>query len=138
MSLQRGVAPFDPLAPLRALKRKVSGMARSKTFKMRLTADEHDRLMQLAADHRLSAADLVRAAVLGAPDKLPSRDLLKDILRQLTGVATNLNQAQKSTNEAAKAGTLSTDQAKAMYDAIAFGAKAWKTPRDQLLKFMKT
>ncbi len=112
-------------------------MARSKTFKMRLTEDEHDRLMQLAADHRLSAADLVRAAVLGAPDKLPSRDLLKDILRQLTGVATNLNQAQKSTNEAAKSGALSADQAKAMYDAIAFGAKAWKAPRDQLLKFMK-
>ncbi len=112
-------------------------MTRTKTFKMRLTEAEHDQLMQLAADHRISGADLVRAAVLGEPDKLPSRDLLKDILRQLTGVATNLNQAQKTINEASKAGTLTAAQVEAMFAAITVGMKAWKTPRDKLMKLMK-
>ncbi len=114
-------------------------MARSKTFKMRLSDEEYDRFTTLAAEHGISGADLVRACVLGpgAAQKLPSRDLLKDILRQLTGVATNLNQAQKSTNEAAKAGTLSAAQVEAMYKAISVGGKAWKAPRDELMKFMK-
>ena len=74
-------------------------MARSKPFKMRLSDEEYDRFTTFAAEHGIYGADLVRPCVLGpgAAQKLPPRDLLQDILRQLTRVATNLNHTQKST-----------------------------------------
>lgn len=114
-------------------------MARKKTFKMRLSEAEHAQLTDVAIEHGMPMADIVRILTLGpeAADRLPSRDLLKQILRQLTGISTNLNQAQKAINEASKADILNEAQVAEMYKAIAVGHKNWVEPKDQLIKFMK-
>jgi hypothetical protein len=107
---------------------------RIRYFKMLLTDAEHEQLHDLAHDQRVSAADLVRSLVLGpeACQRLPSHATLRDILRQLSGIATNLNQVTYLANSANTRGELTHEQFAAIYKAIAAGHKAWSDPKKLL------
>ena len=109
---------------------------RTRHFKMLLTDDEYQRLHDLAHEQRVSAADLVRSMVLGpeACQRLPSHATLRDILRQLSGISTNLNQATHLANSANTRGDLTHEQFAAIYKAIAAGHKAWSEPKTLLME----
>jgi len=107
---------------------------RTRHFKMLLTEAEYERLHDLAHEQRVSAADLVRSQILGpeACQRLPSHATLRDILRQIQGIATNINQVTHLANSANTRGELSHEQFAAIYKAIQVAHKAWSEPRAQL------
>lgn len=107
---------------------------RNRQFKIRMTEAEIDQLHKLAADHRVSAADLVRAQLLG-PDachRLPDHATLREILRQLKGMAGNLNQSVKLANQANARGELSVNQFKGIYDALVASKQHWQSLDQQI------
>lgn len=88
------------------LKMDMSDMSkelRNREIKVRLTEIEKEKFEDLAREHRISVADLVRFMVLGPNNvkKLPSRDLAARTLRQVRGVGNNINQIAKKVNESA-------------------------------------
>lgn len=107
---------------------------RTRNFKMLLTDAEYTRLHEMAHAQRVSAADLVRSQVLGpeACQRLPSHTVLRDILRQLTGIATNLNQATHLANSANTRGELSSDEFASIFKAIKIGLARWTEPKKLL------
>lgn len=111
---------------------------RNRTFKMRLTNSEADQLKSLAHSRELSQADFGRLMLLGqAAYSLQDSSKLETIARQLVGIGTNLNQAQKSIHEAQISGTLSASQFAAMHRAIAAGHKVWSDPLAELRHVLK-
>ena len=110
------------------------GPHRTHNFKMRLTPGEAERIKNRAGDHRLSQADYVRILVFGQATEygLPSAPSLRKIAQQLTGIGNNLNQCQRSINEAQARGTLSAEQFAAMHRAISQGREAWAEPLSEL------
>ena len=109
---------------------------RTKNFKMLLTASEAQQLKRLAHQQRVTAADLVRSLVLGADacQRLPSHITLREILRQLQGIAGNLNQVTHLANSANTKGVLTSSQFAAIYDAIEVGQRNWVKPKFLLMK----
>lgn len=109
---------------------------RTKNFKMMLTAEEYARIQDMAHEQRVSAADLVRSIVLGpeACQRLPSHVTLRDILRQLQGISTNLNQVTHVVNAANVRGELTEKNMGAMHKAISHGHKAWTEPKKLLME----
>jgi hypothetical protein len=103
---------------------------RTRNFKMLRTDVKYQRLHGLAPEQMVSAADLVRSMVLGpeACQRLPSHATLRDIMRQLQCVATNLNQATHLANSANTRGDLTHEQFAAIYKAFAAGHTAWSEP----------
>ncbi|MHA6343956.1 plasmid mobilization protein [Roseivivax sp. CAU 1761] len=93
---------------------------RTKRFTIWVSKTERERLHARARNHGITAADLVRAAVLGpnATKALPSRDLLASAVRQAAGAAKNLNQVARRVNEGAKAGHLDARNASAAIDEL--------------------
>jgi hypothetical protein len=90
---------------------------RTKNFKMMLTPEEYIELQELAHQQGVTAADLVRSQILGprACVRLPSHSILRDILRQLSGIGTNMNQIAMNMNKAA----ISKEINKISWDSIA-------------------
>jgi len=103
---------------------------------MMLTEDEYQQLQDTAHEQRVSAADLVRSVTLGpdACQRLPSHAALRDILRQLTGISTNLNQALHLANSANTRGELTAEQFAAVYRAVQHGHSLWSEPKAQLIE----
>lgn len=107
---------------------------RTRQFKIRLTDAEMEQLHRTAKEQNVSAADLVRYRLFG-PDncrRLPSHKVLRDILRQLSGIATNINQAAHKINSAETKGILSKEEFKGMLQALGVGHKAWVKPKEDL------
>lgn len=109
---------------------------RTKNFKMLLTETEAQQIKGLAHEQRVSSADLVRSLVLGpdACQRLPSHAILRDILRQLQGIAGNLNQVTHLANSANTREILTSNQFAAVYDAIELGHRNWVKPKALLMK----
>ena len=101
-------------------------MTKDVQFKIRMTTAERNQLKATAYRHGISAADLVRLVCLGdrVATRLPDRDLLTKILRQVVSIARNVNQATESLHEARlaeSAGALmqQLDQARIAIDTAA-------------------
>ena len=106
---------------------------RPRTFKMRLHEHEDAELKTRAHKHELSKAELVRLLVFGQTAyTVPDASKLEDICRQLAGIGSNINQAQKAINEARNAGTLTDAQFRAMHTALEHGREAWAEPLAEL------
>lgn len=123
-SLQ-GRCLFDH-TPLGAAKKKADRMTKDVQFKIRMTTAERNQLKATADRHGISAADLVRLVCLGdrVATRLPDRDLLTKILRQVVSIARNVNQATEALNKARlaeSAGALmqQLDQARIAIDTAA-------------------
>lgn len=109
---------------------------RTKNFKMLLTEVESQRFKDMAHEQRVSSADMVRSLVLGpdACQRLPSHTTLREILRQLQGIAGNLNQVTHLANSAKSTKVLNSSQFAAIYDAIEVGHQNWVKPKSLLMK----
>jgi hypothetical protein len=70
--------------------------------RFRCTPAEKTAIQDMAIEHRTNVSDMVRDALLHNSQRLPSRDLLTEILRQLKGIGGNINQAVKAIHEAEK------------------------------------
>jgi hypothetical protein len=100
---------------------------------MRLTQDDAQRLKTWAHESELSQADYARFMIFGRTTYAPpNASKLEAIARQLGGIATNINQCQKSINEAQANGSLNAAQFEAMHKAIAEGRKQWSEPLYEL------
>ncbi|MHA6347676.1 plasmid mobilization protein [Roseivivax sp. CAU 1761] len=109
-------------------------MTRDRQFKARMSASELEQLQELAHQHRMPTADLVRLVMLGpdVADRLPDRDILGGILRQLSGVSGNANQAVRALNTAAKSGDLAEDHLATVQEAIEAAAEVISAARLEL------
>jgi hypothetical protein len=70
--------------------------------RFRCTPAEKTAIQDMAIEHRTNVSDMVRDALLHNSQRLPSRDLLTEILRQLKGIGGNIDQAVKAIHEAEK------------------------------------
>lgn len=104
---------------------------RDKQFKIRVSSEEMTKLKTMAAEHKISAADFVRVGIFGPKytNRMPDRDIMLSILKQITGIGNNINQTQKSVNEAAKSGILSEAQFASMHQVLRGWQNEWKSMR---------
>lgn len=106
---------------------------RSRMFKMRLTDSETDKLKTWSRENELSQADYARFMIFGRTAFVPPNgSKLEAINRQLVGIAANINQCQRSINEAHRSGTLNAAQFDRMGEAITAGISAWTEPLAEL------
>lgn len=111
---------------------------RSRIFKMRVTEDEAEKIKSAAHENELSQADFGRFMIFGRTQFAPpNSSKLEAVARQLAGIANNLNQCQKSINEAQASGTLTPAQFEAMHKAVRDGLEAWSEPLNELRAELK-
>lgn len=113
-------------------------LRRSRTFKMRITESEAEKIKTAAHEVELTQADFGRFMILGRTQFAPpNSSLLQDIAAKLAGIGNNLNQCQMRINEAKASGTLDARQFEAMHAAIATGQKLWAEPLAELRAELK-
>lgn len=69
-----------------------------KQITLRLTADEYAHVRQLSEDSGLKMEPAIRRLITGANLRSRPPDELSDLLRQLSGIGTNINQIAKVAN----------------------------------------
>ena len=69
-----------------------------KSLTLRLSAEEYARLCRLAELSGLKLEPTVRSLIMGAQLRPPPPKTLTAILRQLSGIGTNINQIAKVAN----------------------------------------
>jgi hypothetical protein len=76
---------------------------RTEIVKVRLTPDEHRQLRDLAREHDMNLAELLRFMSLGpsAASKLPSQREILELRHAATRIGSNLNQLAKHVNSEA-------------------------------------
>lgn len=131
--------PLTPAGPLDAAPVAPAGQpAKPHTFKMRLTPDQADKLKSWAHENELSQADYVRFMVFARTTYAPpNASKLEAICRQLSGIATNINQAQKAINEANQSGTLTPVQFEQLGRVLIESRRLWADPLDELRDELK-
>jgi hypothetical protein len=112
---------------------------RNIEFKVRLSPDEHDRLIKAAEECGLRRADYVRYSLFGpsGSDKVPYYRELKEILFTLSRLGDNVNRCMHAIHRSEKKDTLSPAQFKAMHEAIETGLKEWVEPKKTWLRLLK-
>lgn len=69
-----------------------------KQITIRLTADEYARVKQLSKDSGLKMEPAIRQLIMGVNLRPRPPDELPELLRQLSGIGTNINQIAKVAN----------------------------------------
>ena len=69
-----------------------------KQITIRLTADEYARVKQLSKDSGLKIEPAIRQLIMGVNLRPRPPDELPELLRQLSGIGTNINQIAKVAN----------------------------------------
>ena len=70
----------------------------AKRISLRLNSAEYAHLKQLSADSGLKMEPVLRQLIVGAEIKPRPPDALPELLRQLSGMAVNINQIAKVAN----------------------------------------
>ena len=70
----------------------------AKRISLRLNSAEYAHLKQLSADSGLKMEPVLRQLIMGAEIKPRPPDALPELLRQLSGIAVNINQIAKVAN----------------------------------------
>ena len=69
-----------------------------KQITIRLTADEYAHVKQLSTDSGLKMEPAIRRLIMGVNPRPRPPDELPELLRQLSGIGTNINQIAKVAN----------------------------------------
>lgn len=70
----------------------------AKRISLRLNSAEYAHLKQLSADSGLKMEPVLRQLIVGAEIKPRPPDAMSELLRQLSGIAVNINQIAKVAN----------------------------------------
>lgn len=70
----------------------------AKRISLRLNSAEYAHLKQLSADSGLKMEPVLRQLIVGAEIKPRPPDAMPELLRQLSGIAVNINQIAKVAN----------------------------------------
>ncbi len=106
---------------------------RERTFKMRLTNCEADKIKSWAHKNELSQADYVRFMVFSRTTYAPPNgNKLQAICQKLAGIANNINQFQRSINSAYAKGALTAKQLEKMSVELDQCRRAWADPLTEL------
>lgn len=86
----------------------------AKRISLRLNSAEYAHLKQLSADSGLKMEPVLRQLIVGAEIKPRPPDDLPELLRQLSGIAVNINQIAKVANASGFVRTEDIERIKAM------------------------
>lgn len=86
----------------------------AKRISLRLNSAEYAHLKQLSADSGLKMEPVLRQLIVGAEIKPRPPDDLPELLRQLSGMAVNINQIAKVANASGFVRTEDIERIKAM------------------------
>lgn len=86
----------------------------AKRLSLRLDNAEYAHLKRLSADTGLKMEPVIRSLIVGAELRPRPPDELAELLRQLSGMAANINQIAKVTNASGFARMEDIEQIKAM------------------------
>lgn len=112
---------------------------RTERIKIRVTPEQKAALKTRSDTHGVSVSDFVRFLVLD-PDslrKFPDRDLMVQLIAQLRGIGTNINQYQTALNEGLLNGSVEFADFQRMQAAILDGVTSWGEHHDQLNAMIK-
>lgn len=90
----------------------------AKRISLRLDSAEYAHLKRLAADTGLKMEPVLRRLIVGAELRPRPPDELPELLRQLSGMATNINQIAKAANASGFARMEDIAQIKAMQQML--------------------
>ena len=93
----------------------------AKRISLRLDSAEYEHLKQLAADTGLKMEPVLRRLIVGAELRPRPPDELPELLRQLSGMAVNINQIAKVANARGFVRMEDIDRIKAMQGLL------WRT-----------
>ena len=93
----------------------------AKRISLRLDSAEYEHLKQLSADTGLKMEPVLRRLIVGAELRPRPPDELPELLRQLSGMAVNINQIAKVANARGFVRMEDIDRIKAMQDLL------WRT-----------
>ena len=97
-----------------------------KQITIRLTADEYAHVKQLSKDSGLKMEPAIRRLIMGVNLRPRPPDELPELLRQLSGIGTNINQLAHWAN-----GKGYVTQAQ-IHDAARFAREAWELVRESI------
>ena len=90
------------------------GRTRPIRISIRLSAQEHERLMRMCADSGLPVSVLVRDLLMGVAIKPRPPDSYRDLARELAAIGNNINQIARLSNAAGRVSPVAAQQAEAL------------------------